>query len=558
MMAKVFIKGLPSTMMDDFQLNVINLLQHAAENYGEREIKSRKLDGTLEVFNYKTIYERVKRLANALESLGVKPTDRVGVLGFNTHRYFEAYFGISGIGAVMVEMNFRLSPEELSYIAKHSKVKVIFTDEQLIPIVEKVNDKVNSDKVVIMTDKERTPSTKISKVYHYEDLLKSSSPNYDFPIIDEKSACFACYTSGTTGMPKGVYYSHRAIVLHSMAVIQAVPVNTNDALLQLVPMFHANGWGWPFTATMVGAKQVFPGQYSLDNLKPIIDLLINENITISNGVPTLWIAIHNYLSSLKDKPKFNNLKVLIGGSEPPLALIRGLREFGIEVIHGYGSTETTPLSHINIIKYYLGLSQEEYEELKSKQGIPVFPIQRKIVTPDGRDIPWDNKTIGELLERGPWVVKEYYNDPRTFESFIGEGYEIWWKSGNAVTVDQYGYIKIADRLKDLIKSGGEWISSVDMENFLMAHPKVLEATVVGVPHPKWQERPLAFVVVKPEYKGNVTKEELLEHLLKRLAKWQLPEIIFTDSIPKTSTGKFDKKLLREHYKEYFIKREIIE
>jgi len=282
MMAKVFINGLPSTMMDDFQLNVINLLQHAAENYGEREIKSRKLDGKLEVFNYKTIYERVKRLANALESLGVKPTDRVGVLGFNTHRYFEAYFGISGIGAVMVEMNFRLSPEELSYIAKHSKVKVIFTDEQLIPIVEKVNDKVNFDKVVIMTDKERTPSTKISKVYHYEDLLKSSSPNYDFPIIDEKSACFACYTSGTTGMPKGVYYSHRAIVLHSMAVIQAVPVNTNDALLQLVPMFHANGWGWPFTATMVGAKQVFPGQYSLDNLKPIIDLLINENITISN------------------------------------------------------------------------------------------------------------------------------------------------------------------------------------------------------------------------------------------------------------------------------------
>ncbi|QXJ29390.1 Long-chain-fatty-acid--CoA ligase [Saccharolobus shibatae B12] len=552
-MGKVFIKGLPSTMMDDFQLDVINLLQHAAENYGEREVKSRKIDGTLERYNYRIIYERVKKLANALETLGVKPMDRVGALGYNTHRYFELYFGISGIGAVMVEMNFRLSPEELSYIAKHSKITVVFTDEQLLPIVEKVNDRIGLEKVVVMTDKESTPSTKISKVYHYEDLLSNSSPNYEFPIIDEKSACFACYTSGTTGMPKGVYYSHRAIVLHTMAVIQSLPINTNDALLQLVPMFHANGWGWPFTATMVGAKQVFPGIYSIDNLKPIVDLLINENITVSNGVPTLWIAIHNYLSSLKERPKFANLRVLIGGSEPPLSLIKGLREFGIEVIHGYGSTETTPLSHINVVKYYLGLSQEEYEEMKSKQGIPVFPIQRRIITPDGKDVPWDNRTVGELLERGPWVVKEYYKDPRTFDSFIGEGYDLWWKSGNAVTIDQYGYIKIVDRLKDLIKSGGEWISSVDMENYLMAYPKVLEATVVGVPHPKWQERPLAFIVVKPEYKGNITKEEILEHLSKKFPKWQLPEIIFTDSVPKTSTGKFDKKVLREQYKEYFIK-----
>ncbi|MGC8607001.1 MAG: long-chain-fatty-acid--CoA ligase [Vulcanisaeta sp.] len=553
-----FIRGFPSTMMDDYPLNVHAIIRHAALYFGENEVVSRDVDGNIVRLTYRNVYDRVQRMSYVLENeLSIGPGDRVGALGVNTHRYYELYYAVSGIGAVFVEMNFRLSPVEIVHVANHSRVKVLFIDAPLLAQFKGIIPQFGHiEKVVVMGKTNGSFELGELRVYDYEDLIRSGD-KYDFPFIDERSACCACYTSGTTGMPKGVYYSHRSFVLHTMAIHQVFSMSPSDSLLQLVPLYHVNGWGMPFAATMVGAKLVFPGIWSTNDPKPIIDLMINEKITRSNGVPSVWISILNYLRTMDPKPHFN-MKVVSGGSEPPVAMMRGLSEFGIEVIHAYGSTETSPLTHIYVIKPKVlsKMRNDEYWSHRAKQGLPIFPMEHKVINEYGHDVPWDGKTPGELLERGPWAIREYFNDKRTFDSFYGEGFNIWWKSGNAVVIDEDGYMKIVDRLKDLIKSGGEWVSSVDMENYLMAHPVVYEATVIGVPHPRWGERPLAFVVLKPEYKDknkDALRKELLDHLSSRFVKWQLPEILFVESIPKTSTGKFDKKVLREQYKDYFGK-----
>ena len=546
-----FIKGFPSTMMDE-QLNIIDILRHAAKFFPKREIVSRRLDGTLFRYNYSEAFKRVSRLANALEALGVKAGDRVSVISWNTHRFYELFFGVPGIGATLLPLNLRLHPSELTYVLEHSGVKLVFVDESLLIFVPVLMEKVKF-KCVVMGDGE-LPELPF-EAYSYEELLKEQSDKYDFPVIDERSACTACYTSGTTGKPKGVFYSHRAMVLHALVGALYLGVKSEDTYLQLVPLFHANGWGTHFGATLVGAKLVFPGRFTIEDLKPIVDLMLSEGVTITAGAPAIFMPLLKYLQGLEPKPKFN-MRAASGASEPPLAMMKGLKEFGIEIIHAYGATETSPLVSLNFLKPELkDLSDEEKWELRRKQGVPVFGVDVKLVDESGRELPWDGKSIGELCIRGPWITGEYYKDPRTFESFLEDETGKWWKSGDAATIDEHGYIKIVDRIKDLIKSGGEWISSVDLENWIMAHPKVYEACVIGVPHPKWEERPLAIVVPKPEYKDKVTKEEIKEHVAKRFAKWQVPDdIIFVEEIPKTSVGKFDKKMLRGTYKDYYTSR----
>ncbi|MCS7144425.1 MAG: long-chain fatty acid--CoA ligase [Archaeoglobaceae archaeon] len=546
----MMVRSFDSTMMDE-QLNVIDMLKYASKFFPKREIASRRLDGTMFRYNYLEAFKRVSRLANALENLSVKVGDRIGVLSWNTHRFYELYFGISGIGAVLLQMNLRLHPEEMAYVAKHSGTKLIFVDESILPLVIPLLDAFKA-KFVVMSDG-KAPKT-FFETYSYEDLLREQDEKYDFPVIDERSACSACYTSGTTGKPKGVYYSHRSIVLHSLAILTALNISKSDVFMQIVPMFHASGWGGFFSATIAGGKLVFPGRFMLDDLSPVVDLLISEKVTVTAGAPAIFIPMLNYLQRLEPKPKFN-IRAFSGATEPPLAMMKGLKEFGIEIIHAYGATETTPLVCYNFIKPELeGLSEDEKWELRRSQGIPVFGIDVKLVDESGRELPWDGKSIGELCIRGKWVTGEYYKDPRTFESFLEDETGKWWRSGDAATIDPNGYIKIVDRFKDLIKSGGEWISSVDLENYIMAHPKVFEACVIGVPHPKWQERPLAIVVPKPEYRDKITKEEIKEHLARKFAKWQIPdEIVFVDEIPKTSVGKFSKRTLRERYKDYYSK-----
>jgi len=547
------IKGVPSTMMDDYQLNVMQLINHAGKWFREQEIVSRRSDGKIHRYTYADALKRVKRIASALRSLGVKVGDRIGVLSWNTFRFYESYFSIPAVGAVMVELNPRLHPSQLSKIINHSNVSTIMVDELLINVAEQVAGLTKVKRYIIMSDTGEY-KTSLPNVMDYEELVRMGDENYTFPMFDERTACYAAYTTGTTGDPKGIYYSHRAIMLNTLVAARNVTIE--DTILQLVPMFHVNGWLLHMIATLVGAKLILPGRYTADNPEPIVELMIKEKATVIAGVPEVFASILNYLRSMKEKPNFTGARILIGGSEPPLSVMLGLMEFGFIVGQGYGTTETTPAIAGSVLKPKLRekLSQMELIEILRKQGIPAFGIDIKVVDPaTGQEVPHDGKTVGEILVRGFWVAREYYNDPRTFESFVGEGVNRWWRTGDLGVIDEYGYIKVVDRIKDVIKSGGEWISTVDLENTIMNHPAVKEACVIGVPHPKWGERPLAFVVLKEEYVNKVTKEDILEFLKNRFAKWQLPdEILFVNEIPKTSVGKFDKKVLREKYKNFFL------
>ncbi|MFX1364437.1 MAG: long-chain-fatty-acid--CoA ligase [Promethearchaeota archaeon] len=551
------IKGFPAEPEGtyNYQLNVINFIKHAMRNYARQEIISRKHDGTLFRYTYKESYERMQRLANALESIGVKVADRVGVLAWNTHQHYEIYYGLPGIGAVMVTLNLRLAPQDLVYIVNHSGTSYLIVDEDLIQIAESIAPSCDNIKgYIIITEKNiNEVETNLNPIYSYEDILNKASPEYEWINLDENSAYAACYTTGTTGKPKGVYYSHRNLYLQTMMFASFFSFTVNDVVLQLVPMFHVLGWSMPHSATYVGAKIIFSGKWNLNDVEELTKIMVQENVSLTGAVPAVFMTMLEFIKKMKEKPDFTGARFICGGSEPPITLMRGFwDETGGEIIHSYGSTEAMSNTTQNSFKPWLkeDLTEEELWELKKKQGIIVSGIDVKIVDENGNELPHDGKTSGEVLFRGPWITRSYYNAPHTINSFTEEGF---YRSGDAGCLDSEGYLKITDRIKDVIKSGGEWISSIDMENSLVSHPGVLEAAVIGIPHPKWDERPLALVVLRDGFQS-INKEEIHGYLAKTFAKWQLPEeILFVEAIPRTSVGKLDKKLMRIKYQDLYTK-----
>ncbi len=528
------------TMMD-FPLTLNSILERAGNLFRRVEIVSRRPDRSFHRYTFGDFYQRARRLAEALEKAGLQRGDRVATLMWNHSTHLEAYFGIPAAGGVLHTLNLRLHPDEIAYIAKHAGDRFLIVDDVLLPAYEKFSAKVNFERVFVVP----FGCTNLPAGYEgYEQLLESAGGDFTYPEIDENEAAAMCFTSGTTGNAKGVVYSHRALVLHSFAEAMAdtFGIAHRDVVLPASSMFHANAWGVPFTSAMVGAKLVFPGPH-LDS-ESLLDLIEQERVTIACAVPTVWIGV---LAALEKNPRrgqfASEVRVPSGGTAPPEALIRALDRYGIHIIHLWGLTETTPLATAGHLKAHMtNWSEDQKYAVRAKQGFPAPFVELRVMTPKGQ-APHDGKTVGELEARGPWVAASYYNAPETKDRWTADG---WFRTGDIASIDEEGYVKIVDRSKDLIKSGGEWISSVDLENALMAHPAVREAAVVGVPHPKWQERPLAVIVLKEG--AQATPEDLRAFLAGKFAKWQLPDgFTFAQEIPRTSVGKFLKTKLREQY-----------
>lgn len=537
-------KGEDVVMMQT-PLTMTQMIKRAENYFPNKQVISRSSKG-IQRFTYKQIAERTRRLADSLQSLGVQRGERVGTLAWNTHRHLEAYFAIPCSGAVLHTINIRLASNHISYIINHAEDKVLLIDADILPLVERIKDEIPTvEAFVIMTDEDELPETTLSPVYHYEELIAKGSNEYQYPDdIDENAPAGMCYTSATTGNPKGVVYTHRSTVLHSMALGMAdsIALSEKDVAMAIVPMFHANAWGLPFAGVWFGTTLVMPGPSFTPKI--LAELIEQEKVTFSAGVPTIWLGL--LLELEKNKYDISSLRaVLCGGSAAPKAVIQAFEQkYNIPFMHGYGMTETSPLVVISTLKSYQEeLPYEERLNIRAKQGILVTGLEIKVEGKEG-EVAWDGAEMGELAIRGPWIASEYYKDERTADAFR----DGWLYTGDVVTIDEEGFIKIVDRTKDLIKSGGEWISSVDLENALMAHEAVFEAAVVAVPHEKWAERPVACVVLKEN--AQVTKEELTEFLAPQFAKWWLPDdILFMDEIPKTSVGKFLKMALRDQVQE---------
>lgn len=534
--------------MMNIPLNMSVMIERAEQYFPKKQVISRTSSG-IHTFTYREIGERTRRLASMLKEIGVEKGDRVGTLAWNHHRHLEAYFAIPGIGAVLHTINIRLSPQHIIYIINHAEDQVLLIDDDFLPLIEKVKDQLKTVKAfVVMTDQDELPQTTLDPVYHYEKWIAGGDPNFQFvKDLDENAPAGMCYTSATTGNPKGVVYSHRGIVLHSMALglADTAALSESDIAMPVVPMFHVNAWGLPFAAAWFGTTQVMPGPFFTPQL--LAQLIEEYKVTLTAGVPTIWLGLLNELE--QGNYDTSSLRaILCGGSAAPKGMIHTFEsKYKIPFIHAYGMTETSPLVVLSRLKsYQQDLPEDERLDVRSKQGILVPGVEMKVVGPEG-DVAWNGEEMGELLLRGPWIADEYYRDERSKDAFQ----EGWLHTGDVVTVDEEGFVKIVDRTKDLIKSGGEWISSVDLENALMAHEDVFEAAVIAVPHEQWQERPIACVVLKDQAKEKVTKEDLYAFLEPQFAKWWLPDdIIFMDEIPKTSVGKFLKRALREQYKDH--------
>jgi acyl-CoA synthetase (AMP-forming)/AMP-acid ligase II len=533
-------------LMQDDQLTLTRFLERAVAFYPRQQIVTRT-PASDHRETYEELGDRAARLANALKGLGVGPGDRVGSFGFNTYRHLELYFAVPCMGSVLHTLNIRLHPDQVAWIANHAEDKVIFVDDVLIPVFAKIAPRLTSAQHIVVMG----PGDKgdLANALDYEALVGDASPNYDWPDLDEDTASAMCYTSGTTGNPKGVVYSHRSMVLHSYMInlAETVGINTRDAVLPVVPMFHANAWGLPYAATMAGAKQVFAGHLSADPAA-LAELIEQERVTVLAGVPTVWIGLLQYLE--KSPRDVSSIRyITAGGSAVPVSLIeRFERQLGVQLIQGWGMTETGPVAALSWLTPELeDLPEEERFRQRARQGRVVPGVSFRVVAEDGAEVPWDSKSMGEIQVKGNWVAATYYNDPQASERFA----DGWLRTGDVAVVDEHGYLQIVDRTKDLVKSGGEWISSVELESALMGHPAVLEAAVIGVPHEQWAERPIACVVKKPDQ--DVTKEELIEFLAPKFPKWWLPDdVVFVQEIPKTSVGKFDKKVLREEFKGHKI------
>jgi len=528
------------TMMD-FPLTLCTVLERSGKIFPRVEIVSRKPDKTIERTCYGNFYRRARRLANALTKLGLQPGDRVASMMWNHSGHHEAFFGVPCAGGILHTLNLRLHPQEIAAIAKHARDRFLLIDDVLLPVYEKFREDVPFERVIVVPYGFKSVP---EGFLNYEELLAGASSEFHYPPIDENDGAAMCFTSGTTGFSKGVVYSHRALVLHSFScgLVELFGLNEADTILPISPMFHANAWGMPYAATMLGARLVLPGP----NVDPesILGLLSSERVTVTCAVPTVWIPVLQELQKNHPNHKFDPpIRVLVGGSAPPLELIRGLDRFGLRIKHLWGMTETTPIGTSGgLRKHMLDWPEEKQYEARAKQGWPAPFVEIRLMRPEG-EAPWDGVTSGEIEIRGPWVAGSYHESPDQAHRWSADG---WFRTGDIATMDEDGYVKIVDRAKDLVKSGGEWISSVDLENALMGHPAVKEACVVGIPHPKWQERPLAAVVLKEG--ARATPEELRTFLAETFARWQLPDaFVFIDAIPRTSVGKFKKIALREQF-----------
>jgi fatty-acyl-CoA synthase len=534
------------TMMD-YPLTLPAMLERAGKLFGRVEIVSRRPDRSIVRTNYGDFYRRARRLASALTKLGLRPGDRVASMMWNHSGHLEAFFGVPSAGGILHTLNLRLHPNEIAAIAKHAGDRFLLLDDVLLPNYEKFCEGATFERVIVVP---YGGGTVPDGFLNYEDLLAQASEAFRYPEIDENDGAAMCFTSGTTGFSKGVIYSHRALVLHSFAEAMAdsFALSHDDSVLPVAPMFHANAWGIPYTAVMTGARLILPGP-NVD-AESILDLIAQEHVTCACGVPTVWLSVLYALEKNPGRWKFSSpVRILCGGTAPPVRLMRALDKHNLRILHLWGMTETTPLATLGKLKRHMRDWPEDSQyEVRGKQGWPAPFVDLRVMRPDGPDgrsmeAPWDGETPGELEIRGPWIAASYYNAPDQAHRWTEDG---WFKTGDVATIDSEGIVKIVDRAKDLVKSGGEWISSVDLENTLMGHPAVKEAAVVGIPHPKWQERPLAAIVLNDGAK--VTPEELREFLGKSFAKWQLPDaFVFLDAIPRTSVGKFKKTALREQF-----------
>jgi fatty-acyl-CoA synthase len=532
-------------LMQDWPLLCHRIIEHAAAIHGNQEVVTRSVEGPIVRTTYKQIHERALKVSQALDRAGIKLGDRIATIAWNTARHLECWYGIMGIGAICHTVNPRLFPEQIAWIVNHAQDRIVVTDITFVPVLEQIAAKMpRVERYVVLTDRAHMPETKLKNAIPYEEWIGESDGDFAWKTFDENTAAAMCYTSGTTGDPKGVLYSHRSNVIHSLMANSkdALGASASDTMLPVVPLFHANSWGIAFSAPSMGTKLVMPGP-KLDGAS-VYELLDTENVTCTAGVPTVWLMLLNYMA--QNNLKLPHLKfVVCGGSAMPRSMIKAFVDMGVEVRHAWGMTEMSPLGTLGALKPpFSKQTGEERLDVLQLQGYPPFGVQMKITDDAGKELPWDGQTFGRLKVSGPAVSKAYF---RVDSNILDE--DGFFDTGDVATIDEHGYMRITDRSKDVIKSGGEWISSIDLENLAVAHPAVAEAAVIGVHHPKWDERPLLIVQLKQGQEAS--REDILKFMEGKIAKWWMPDdVAFVDGIPHTATGKILKTALRDQFKSY--------